>query len=81
MWNSNEVANHEHWHLRGSIQWLDDPTYGDIMIQGAPYRLSETPARIKNAFKPVGADNEHILANLCGFSGSQIAELEKKEII
>jgi crotonobetainyl-CoA:carnitine CoA-transferase CaiB-like acyl-CoA transferase len=81
VYNSNEVANQEHWHLRGSIQWLDDPTFGDVMTQGAAYRLSHTPARIKNVFKPVGADNEHILSKLCGFTGSQIAELEKKEII
>jgi crotonobetainyl-CoA:carnitine CoA-transferase CaiB-like acyl-CoA transferase len=52
-----------------------------VMTQGAPYRLSDTPARIKNVFKPVGADNEYILSKLCGFTGSQITELEKKEII
>jgi crotonobetainyl-CoA:carnitine CoA-transferase CaiB-like acyl-CoA transferase len=81
VWNSNETANQEHYHLRGSIQWLDDPTFGEVMTQGAAYRLSDTPARIRHVFKPVGADNEHILAKLCGFTGSQIAELEKKEII
>jgi len=64
-----------------AIQWLDDPTFGDVQTQGVPFLLSETPGRIKNVFKPVGADNEHLLAKLCGFTGSQIAELEKKEII
>jgi len=81
VWNSNEAAEQEHWHLRGSMQWLDDPTFGDVLTQGVAYRLSETPGRIKNVFKPVGADNEFVLAKLCGYGGSEIADLEKKEII
>ena len=43
--------------------------------------MSETPPRVRWTFKPVGADNEFILAKLCGFTGSKIAELEQKEII
>jgi crotonobetainyl-CoA:carnitine CoA-transferase CaiB-like acyl-CoA transferase len=81
VWNSNEAANQEHWHLRGSMQWIDDPTFGDVQTQGVPYRLSETPGRINWVLKPVGADNEYLLSKLCGFTGGQIAELEKKEII
>jgi crotonobetainyl-CoA:carnitine CoA-transferase CaiB-like acyl-CoA transferase len=81
VWNSNEAANQEHWHLRGSMQWLDDPTFGDVQTQGVAYRLSETPGRIKHVFKPVGADNEFVLSKLCGYGGSEIADLEKKEII
>jgi len=81
VWNSNEAAEQEHWHLRGSMLWLDDPTFGDVQTQGVAYRLSETPGRIKNVFKPVGADNEYVLAKLCGYGGSEIAELEKNEII
>jgi len=46
-----------------------------------PALMSETPPRCRWVFKPVGADNEYILAKLCGFSGSHIAELEQKEII
>ncbi len=81
VWNSNEAAEQEHWHLRGSMQWLDDPTFGDVLTQGVAYRLSETPGRIKNVFKPVGADNEFVLTKLCGYGGSEIAALKKNEII
>ncbi|PJB31572.1 MAG: carnitine dehydratase, partial [Deltaproteobacteria bacterium CG_4_9_14_3_um_filter_65_9] len=81
VWNSKEVAANEHWHMRGTLQWLDDPTFGDVLTQGPAYQLSDTPARIRWAFKPVGADNEYILSKLCGYSGSKIADLEQKEII
>jgi len=81
VWNSKEVSNQEHFHLRGTLAWIDDPTFGDVLTQGVPYQLSETPGRVRWAFKPVGADNEFILAKLCGYSGSHIKELEEKEII
>jgi len=67
--------------MRGTLQWLDDPTFGDVLTQGPAYQLSDTPARVRWAFKPVGADNEYILSKLCGYSGSKIADLEQKEII
>jgi crotonobetainyl-CoA:carnitine CoA-transferase CaiB-like acyl-CoA transferase len=81
VWNSKEVSNQEHFHLRGTLAWIDDPTFGDVQTQVLPCLLSDTPPRTRWVFKPVGADNEYILAKLCGFSGSHIAELEQKEII
>jgi crotonobetainyl-CoA:carnitine CoA-transferase CaiB-like acyl-CoA transferase len=81
VWNSKEVSNQEHFHLRGSLAWIDDPTFGDVQTQVLPCIMSETPPRTRWVFKPVGADNEFVLAKLCGFSGSHIAELEQKEII
>jgi len=81
VWNSKEVSQQEHFHLRGTLKWLDDPTFGDVQTQVMPALLSETPARVRWVFKPVGADNEYVLSKLCGYSGSEIAELEAKEII
>jgi len=81
VWNSKEVATHPHWLERGSVQWIDDPTFGDLLIQGPAYKLSETPPRVKWAFKPVGADNEYVLGKLCGFSSEQIKRFEEQAII
>ncbi|HSM00550.1 MAG TPA: CoA transferase, partial [Candidatus Limnocylindria bacterium] len=81
IWNSKEVSNQEHYHLRGTLAWIDDPSFGDVQTQVHPALMSETPPRCRWVFKPVGADNEYILAKLCGYSGSHIAELEQKEII
>ncbi len=81
VWNSKEVSNQEHFHMRGELEWLDDPTFGEVQSQGPAFHLSETPPRHKWAFKPVGADNEYILGKLCGFSKTKIAELEADAII
>src|SRR6266540_4709947 len=81
VWNAKEVAEHPHWRERGSIRWLDDPHFGDVLAQGPAYKLSETPPRLKTAFKPVGADNEFIYSKLAGLSRAEIKRLEEEEVI
>jgi crotonobetainyl-CoA:carnitine CoA-transferase CaiB-like acyl-CoA transferase len=81
VWNAKEVAEQPHWQERGSITWLDDPTYGDVLAQGPAYKMNETPPRLKTAFKPVGADNEYIYSKLCGLSKADISRLEEEEVI
>ncbi len=79
--NSKEVSELEHFKARGTIEWIDDPFFGDLQIQSGGYLMSDTPPRTNWAFKPVGTDNEQILATMCGFSGSQIEELYANEVI
>jgi crotonobetainyl-CoA:carnitine CoA-transferase CaiB-like acyl-CoA transferase len=81
VWNAKEVANHPHWRERGSIAWLDDPTFGDLLHQAPAYKMSHTPPRIKWALRPVGADNEYILGKLAGVSQTELERLEAEEII
>ncbi len=81
VWNAKEVANHPHWQERGSIRWLDDPTFGDLLHQGPAYKMSATPPRTKWALRPVGADNEYILGKLAGLSPEDLRRLEQEEII
>ncbi|RMG60955.1 MAG: CoA transferase [Deltaproteobacteria bacterium] len=79
--NSKEVSTNPHWQERGTLQWIDDPTFGDVFAQVGGYLMSDTPPRCNWVFKPVGADNDYILAKLCGFTGSEIAKLEAEEVI
>ena len=81
VWNAKEVASQPHWRERGSIFWMDDPTYGELLAQGPAYRMSETPPRVKWSLKPVGADNEHIYGKLCGLAKDELERLEADEII
>jgi crotonobetainyl-CoA:carnitine CoA-transferase CaiB-like acyl-CoA transferase len=81
VWSNKECSQQEHFHLRDEMHWLDDPYFGDVLSQGLPYHLSETPGRHRWVFKPVGADNEYILQKYCGYGLDQIRELEKNDII
>jgi crotonobetainyl-CoA:carnitine CoA-transferase CaiB-like acyl-CoA transferase len=53
VWSTKEVATHEHFLQRGEIQWLEDPSYGEICHQGTVAMMSETPRRLKWEMKPV----------------------------
>ena len=81
VWNAKEVATHPHFQERGAIHWMEDPTYGEMLSQGPPYKMSETPPRHKWALKPVGADNDHLLNKLCGYSDAEIKALERMEVV
>ncbi len=81
VWNAKEVAEHPHWRMRGAIDWRDDPTYGDVMAQGPAAKLSDTPARFKWVYKPVGADNEYVYGKLCGATPSELQKLEADGVI
>lgn len=81
VWNAKEVAEHPHWHERGSMLWMDDPVFGEMMAQGPPVKLSETPIRMKWVLKPVGIDNEEVYQRVLGYSPEQIAQWEEAGIV
>jgi crotonobetainyl-CoA:carnitine CoA-transferase CaiB-like acyl-CoA transferase len=81
VWNAKEVAERPHWKLRGAVQWIDDPMYGDLLSQGPAYKMSDTPPRVKWTLKPVGADNEKVYSRLLGWSKTKIAQMEEAEVI
>ncbi len=81
VWSSKEVANNPHFLERGEIIWLDDPYFGEMCHQGPLAMMSDTPRRIKWAWKPVGADNEFIYQELLGFSMAEIRDLEERAVI
>ncbi|HLS89513.1 MAG TPA: CoA transferase [Sphingobacteriaceae bacterium] len=81
VWNSKEVAEHPHYHMRGTIRWMQDPVFGEMLVQGPPLLMSETPPRVKWLLKPVGMDNESVYQNLLGYSPDQIAQWEEEGVI
>jgi len=47
--NDREVYECEHYRQRGTIRWLDDPLFGDVLAQGtySAGLMSKTPRRLK----------------------------------
>jgi hypothetical protein len=62
--------------MRGSVRWLDDPIFGDILAHGSysAGMMSKTPRRLNWIWRPVGADNVKIWHELLGYPISQIEE-------
>ena len=56
-------------------------SYSGMMNQGSPFKMSETPPRVKWSLKPIGSDNEAIYSRLCGLTAEEIKQLESDEVI
>ncbi len=49
---------------------------GEHLYVGAPYKMSETPIRIRSGPVRLGADNEYVYKQILGVSDDEYAELE-----
>jgi len=78
--NMREVYESEHLRQRGTIRWLDDPTFGDVLVQGgySTGLMSKTPRRVNWLWRPVGADNIKIYHEMLGYPLSTIKEWYEK---
>jgi crotonobetainyl-CoA:carnitine CoA-transferase CaiB-like acyl-CoA transferase len=71
----------DHLRARGAVWEYEDPLYGTMVEQGPAPKLSQTPARIKWAAKPVGWHNQDVFMRLLGLSPSQLKELSERKVI
>jgi crotonobetainyl-CoA:carnitine CoA-transferase CaiB-like acyl-CoA transferase len=78
--NDREVYECEHYRERGTIRWLDDPLYGDVLLQSGHSvgMMTKTPRRTNWIWRPVGADNVKIYRDLLGIPLSKIEEWYNK---
>jgi len=75
-----EAYNSEHFRQRKAIQEYEDPLYGYLVEPCYPPRM-ETPARLKWGARPMGFDNEHVLARVLGMSMEEIEKLYEEGVI
>jgi crotonobetainyl-CoA:carnitine CoA-transferase CaiB-like acyl-CoA transferase len=69
-----EAMNDPHARARGMIVEIDDPDAGRITQVGSPVKLSATPATIRHAAHPAGADTDSVLKEI-GLSNEEIARI------
>ena len=81
--NDREVYESEHFRQRGTVRWHEDPTFGDVLIQGtySAGLMSKTPRRLYWIWRPVGADNVKIYHELLGYPTKKIQEWYAKSWI
>jgi crotonobetainyl-CoA:carnitine CoA-transferase CaiB-like acyl-CoA transferase len=76
-----EILLDENWWMRGAFERVDDPHYGKMVIANQPWKMTETPPRVKWMCRPVGADNEYVYNSKLGWGQKQLKELKDKGII
>ena len=70
-----------HWWERGVFRKVEDPDYGELLLQMPPWKMSRTPPRVKWACRPVGADNLAIYTRYLGLSASDLDALRSRGVI
>lgn len=81
--NDKEVYESPHFRERGTVRWMEDPLYGDMVAQSG-YScglMSKTPRRKLWEMRPVGADNVKILHEMLGYPVSTLKEWDAKGYI
>lgn len=75
-----QALNDEHVKYRGMVIEIEHPEAGLIKMLGTPFKLSETPGRIRTPPPTRGQHTYEILREL-GFTDEEIRELKNKHVV
>jgi len=81
IYRAPEMLEDPHFAARQSIVRVPHPQWGEIAMQNAAPKLSETPGRVVSAGPELGQHNEEVYGELLGLSSGQIADLAQRGII
>jgi len=81
IYRAPEMLEDPHFAARQSIVRVPHPQWGEIAMQNAAPKLSETPGRVVSAGPELGQHNEEVYGELLGLSSRQIADLAQRGII
>ncbi|MGD0108334.1 MAG: CoA transferase, partial [Rhodopila sp.] len=71
----SEVIVDRNMHERGSLQWIDHPELGRIVLPHSPLRFEGTPLRPIEPSAPLGADNRRVFVDWLGHDEQELREL------
>jgi CoA:oxalate CoA-transferase len=77
----DETIKLPHWYERKALVKVQEHPWGELMIQGTPVKMSETPPRIKWVCRQVGADNEYVYLDLLGYGKTKLDALSQEGVI
>jgi len=71
----------QNWWIRGALETVEDPVYGELVIQGPAVKMTESPPRVKWVCRPPGADNGYVYLKYLGLGRSQLEELGAEGVV
>ena len=79
--NLSEVINDPNMHARGSLQWIDHPEYGRIVVSHSPMRYDGVPLAPLKPSSRLGAENAEVYEGWLGISADELERLIKDGIV
>lgn len=77
----DETIKLDHWYERRSLVKVREEPWGELLLQGPPVKMTETPPRLKWACREIGADNELVYLDLLGMSRPRLDDLRSQGVI
>jgi formyl-CoA transferase len=77
----DEVVNDRHMHARHTLERVEHPMYGSVVLPNSPLRFEGTPPTAIEPSGPLGRDNSEIYGGWLGLSEAELAELARDEVI
>src|SRR5258705_11587148 len=77
----NEVMHDENMHARGSLQWIDHPDLGRVVLPHSPLVFEGTERRPIEPSRPLGAGNDEVFGDWLGHSIEELAAYNADGVI
>lgn len=76
-----EVMVDENMHARGSLQWIDHPDLGRVVLPNSPLVFEGTERQPIQPSLPLGASNEEVFGSWLGHSKEELAAFKAAGVI
>jgi formyl-CoA transferase len=68
-------------HERGSLQWIDHPTLGRVVVPHSPLVFEGTERRPIEPSRPLGSGNDAVFGDWLGHSKEELAAYKAEGVI
>ncbi len=79
--NLSEVMHDENMHARGSLQWIDHPQLGRVVLPHSPLVFEGTQRRPIEPSLPLGASNDAVFGDWLGHSEQELSAYKAHGVI
>jgi crotonobetainyl-CoA:carnitine CoA-transferase CaiB-like acyl-CoA transferase len=70
-----------HWWERGCFRKVEDPVYGEMLLQMPAWRMTRTPPRLKWPCRPAGYHTAHVLQRYAGLGPGHVERLRREGVV
>ena len=81
MYSSDEVFTDPHIISRGMVVEVDDPKGGKVKHIGVPFKLSDTPGRVRSVAPEIGQHTESIITEMLNYTEEDLARFQEQHVI